>query len=98
MPAWFSVNDLYYLLPELVLAATQEDEALAKEDARRVRRALARLDERWRAPLVLRYAAGLAYDEIAAVLGVSPGTVASRLNRAHRQLAKKLAALDVRPE
>jgi RNA polymerase sigma-70 factor (ECF subfamily) len=79
--------------PELVLEATQEEAALAAEDARRVRRALARLDEHWRAPLVLRYSAGLSYDEIAAVLGVSPGTVASRLNRAHRRLAKKLRGL-----
>lgn len=78
----------------LVEAASQEDAALASERGRTVRRALAELAPRWRAPLVLRYSAGLAYDEIAEVLGIEPGTVASRLNRAHRRLAKKLRHLD----
>jgi RNA polymerase sigma-70 factor (ECF subfamily) len=41
--------------------------------------------------VVLRYTEGLAYDQIAEVLGCSPGTVASRLNRAHKALERRLA-------
>jgi RNA polymerase sigma-70 factor (ECF subfamily) len=33
----------------------------------------------------------LAYDEIAEVLGCSLGTVASRLNRAHKALGRRLS-------
>jgi DNA-directed RNA polymerase specialized sigma24 family protein len=32
----------------------------------------------------------LSYEEIGEVLGIAPGTVASRLNRAHKLLSKKL--------
>jgi RNA polymerase sigma-70 factor (ECF subfamily) len=43
--------------------------------------------------VVLRYTQGLSYDEIAAILGCAPGTIASRLNRAHKILARRLARL-----
>ncbi len=79
--------------PQLTLAAGQE-ETVARGDAERaVRRAVATLPPRFRAPLVLRYGAELSYGEIAAVLGISAGTVASRLNRAYQQLARKLRHL-----
>jgi RNA polymerase sigma-70 factor (ECF subfamily) len=41
--------------------------------------------------VVLRYTEGLAYEEIATVLGCSVGTVASRLNRAHTALGRRLS-------
>jgi DNA-directed RNA polymerase specialized sigma24 family protein len=41
--------------------------------------------------VVLRYTQGLAYDEIAAVMGCAAGTIASRLNRAHKVLERRLA-------
>lgn len=59
----------------------------------RVRAALGALSPKLRAPLVLRYLEELSYQEIADLLGVSPGTVASRLSRGHRQLAALLADL-----
>jgi RNA polymerase sigma-70 factor, ECF subfamily len=43
--------------------------------------------------VALRYGGDLSYDEIAAALGCAPGTVASRLNRAHRKLHRCLAHL-----
>jgi RNA polymerase sigma-70 factor, ECF subfamily len=43
--------------------------------------------------VVLRYTQGLSYDEIAEAVGCSAGTVASRLNRAHKVLERKLARL-----
>ena len=41
----------------------------------------------------LKYVEGMSYEEIAGVLGCSKGTVASRLNRAHKALGKKLSHL-----
>jgi len=43
--------------------------------------------------VVLRYTEGLSYEEIAAILNCSKGTVASRLNRAHSVLERRLAHL-----
>jgi RNA polymerase sigma-70 factor, ECF subfamily len=57
-------------------------------DALRV--ALAALPERQRLATFLRYYADLDYDTIAAVLGVSPGTVGATLNAAHAKLRKRL--------
>jgi RNA polymerase sigma-70 factor (ECF subfamily) len=93
---WTSLEDLAAAEEaprEMILDAAQEDAASRSHAAAAVRRAVAALAPRWRLPVVLRYGAGLAYDEIAEVLGVSPGTVASRLSRAHARLAKKLGHL-----
>jgi len=43
--------------------------------------------------VVLRYTEGLSYEEIAAILNCSKGTVASRLNRAHNVLERRLSHL-----
>jgi RNA polymerase sigma-70 factor (ECF subfamily) len=53
--------------------------------------AVQRLSARLRVAVLLRYFEDLSYDEIAQALGVTPGTVASRLNRAHAILARELA-------
>jgi RNA polymerase sigma-70 factor, ECF subfamily len=66
-------------------------EMLRSERARKVRAAVDRLSPDLRMVVVLRYTEGLAYEEIAAVLGCSTGTVGSRLNRAHKKLEKRLA-------
>jgi len=58
-----------------------------------VQRVIARLPAEQRMVVVLRYTEGLAYDEIARILGCSAGTVASRLNRAHKILERKLSHL-----
>lgn len=79
--------------PELTFEAPQEAAAERAENALAVRRAVAGLKPRWRVPVILRYGAGLSYEEIAEVLRISPGTVASRLNRAHARLAKTLGQL-----
>jgi RNA polymerase sigma-70 factor (ECF subfamily) len=52
---------------------------------------VARLAPEHRMVIVLRYTEGLSYDEIAKILGCSPGTVASRLNRAHKVLERRLS-------
>jgi RNA polymerase sigma-70 factor (ECF subfamily) len=59
----------------------------------RVQGAVEKLPADQRIVVVLRYTEGLAYEEIAEVLGCSMGTVASRLNRAHKALGRRLSHL-----
>ena len=56
--------------------------------------ALPTLDEDFRVAVVLRDVAGLDYAEIAAVLGIPPGTVRSRIARGRRHLARALGNQD----
>lgn len=72
--------------PDRESGAGQEGAVLARQ----VRDALAGLSAKLRIPIVLRHVEGLSYDEIAAVLGCSLGTVASRLSRGHQALASLL--------
>ena len=66
---------------------------LRAEMADRIRAAVEKLSPELRIVIVLRYTEGLAYDQIAEVLGCSGGTVASRLNRAHKALERRLSHL-----
>jgi RNA polymerase sigma-70 factor, ECF subfamily len=61
--------------------------------AEHVQTAVRSLEPDLRLPMLLRYIEDLSYQEIAAALGCSMGTVASRLNRGHKLLARKLAHL-----
>jgi RNA polymerase sigma-70 factor, ECF subfamily len=63
------------------------------ELSRRVRSVVGRLPAEQRMVIVLRYTQGLSYDEIAGILGCSAGTVASRLNRAHKVLERRLSVV-----
>jgi RNA polymerase sigma-70 factor (ECF subfamily) len=60
------------------------------ELAGEVGKAVRGLSEKLSVVVVLRYLEGLAYEEIADVLELSVGTVKSRLNRAHAELAERL--------
>jgi RNA polymerase sigma-70 factor (ECF subfamily) len=64
-----------------------------KELAGRVQTAVAELKPKLRWPILLKYVEGLSYEEIAKVLNCSKGTVASRLNRAHKALGRRLSHL-----
>jgi RNA polymerase sigma-70 factor (ECF subfamily) len=67
------------------------DEAAAREERRAaVRRAVAELPERERAVAVLRAFEGLAFDEIARVLGIPRATAESRMARARERLRERL--------
>ena len=72
---------------------TQTAQYATKELARQVQHALGELKPKLRWPLLLRYVEGLSYEEIGKVLGCSKGTVASRLNRGHSALSRKLGHL-----
>jgi RNA polymerase sigma-70 factor (sigma-E family) len=71
-------------------ADSAESELILSEDRRAVLAALTRLPRRRREVLVLRYYLGLSEAEIAAVLGISPGTVKSTAARGLAALARDL--------
>lgn len=62
----------------------------ASERNRLVRESIEALDPEMRLAIVLRDVNGLAYDEIAGVLGVPLGTVKSRIARARAQVQERL--------
>ena len=83
-------------VPEVSFSDREQTEKAEQEretEARRtlVQRFVQSLPEKYRVILTLRDIQGLAYDEIARILRLSPGTVDSRLHRARRMLRVKLA-------
>lgn len=80
-------------MESLATAATHEDDIAREETAASVRTAVASLPPKLRLPVLLRYFDELSYQELSASLGVSMGSVASRLSRAHKLLAEKLSRL-----
>jgi RNA polymerase sigma-70 factor (ECF subfamily) len=72
----------------------QEKQYARLEVSEAVRAAIGELKPKFRLPILLKYIEGLSYEEIANVMGCSKGTVASRLNRGHSQLAKRLSHLN----
>lgn len=66
---------------------------LRSEAGERVHAAVEHLPADLRIAVVLRYTEGLAYEQIAEVLKCPVGTVASRLNRAHKLLERRLSPL-----
>lgn len=86
------------LLDELLAAvrapdASILDEVLRSEMSAHVSAVVATLPPEQRMVVVLRYTQNLSYDEIGEILGCSNGTVGSRLNRAHRAMARRLTHL-----
>ena len=75
--------------------ASALDEVVRSELSARLRTAVAGLPPEQRIVIVLRYTQGLSYDEIAEILGCSVGTVASRLNRVHKTLGRRLGGYRV---
>ena len=71
------------VLQRLVRAETEES----------VQKVVAALPPEQRIVVILRYTEGLSYDAIGEILDCPPGTVASRLNRAHKALERRLAPL-----
>lgn len=73
--------------------ASPEHTAILHEDHREVLAALASLPARKREAIVLRYWLDMSESEIAAVMGVSAGTVKSQLSKGMGSLGKALEAL-----
>jgi RNA polymerase sigma-70 factor, ECF subfamily len=82
------------VLLDHVPARGSHEESFARQQlARSVQQAIATLPATLRAAILLRYFEDLSYSDMARALNCSIGTVASRLNRGHRLLAKKLAPM-----
>lgn len=71
----------------------QEERYARVEMAGEVSAAIGELRPKMRMPILLKYVEGLSYDEMADVLNCSKGTIASRLNRGHKILARRLSHL-----
>jgi len=81
------------LLVELRVVEQADTTLLRKEIQQQLRLALLSLKPEVRVLLLLKEIEGLSYEEIAERLECSPGTVASRLNRGRKLLARKLESL-----
>ncbi|MDI6757948.1 MAG: sigma-70 family RNA polymerase sigma factor [Endomicrobiia bacterium] len=73
-------------------ASSPPNPAGSAADAEDVRRLLLSLDEKYRAPLVLREYEGMKYDEISRVLGISVGQVKIRIFRAREEIRNNIGA------
>ena len=67
-----------------------EQETLAHERERALRRALRSLSHSYRETVILRDIEGFTYEEIAETLGINVGTVKSRLARGRQELRQRL--------
>ena len=95
---WFSLDALTDVLQDSMIQLSDPAEGreagLEREQLQgEVGRAIATVPEKYRLALVLRDIEGLAYEEIAEVLGIPGGTVRSRINRARSMLKRKLEPL-----
>ena len=77
------------LPPDLLDRAPRPDERT--EQAELLEKSLASLDEGLRAVFLLREVDGLSYEQIAEVMDIPSGTVASQLNRARAELRAYLS-------
>src|SRR5256886_12607807 len=85
------LRDTLWSQPEQQLpTATAEDLAASNEFQARLENALAELPEKLRLVLLLAAMEGHTIEEIAGMLGISTGTVKSRIFYARKQLAEKL--------
>ncbi|MCX7598454.1 MAG: sigma-70 family RNA polymerase sigma factor, partial [Armatimonadetes bacterium] len=93
VPLESSEDDRLSPVDHLAAEETQDPSVslLRAERARAVQATLLSLPPLYRAVLVLYELQGLAYDQIAAVLGIPIGTVKSRLNRARQAFARNFA-------
>jgi RNA polymerase sigma-70 factor, ECF subfamily len=87
---FFSLSDFFEKASE---KRAQDEKVHSREICDEVQKAIAKLKPKFRLPILLKYVEGLSYEEIAKILECSTGTIASRLNRGHKMLAKKLGHL-----
>jgi len=81
------------VLERIATHSSHEELFAQREVAESVRQAIAALPAKLRVAILLRYFEDLSYADMATALNCSIGTVASRLSRGHRLLAKKLAPM-----
>lgn len=67
------------------------DSVLRKQQSTKIKQVLAEISEEHRRVIVLRELEGMSYEEIANVVGISRGTVMSRLHYARKKLQQALS-------
>jgi RNA polymerase sigma-70 factor (ECF subfamily) len=88
---WLDDEDVE-ALPISIVADSPLNELIREERREAVREALARLPEKFRVPLALRYYGEFSYDEIAQQLQLTRANVATLVFRAKQELRQALAA------
>jgi RNA polymerase sigma-70 factor (ECF subfamily) len=89
---YFGLAD-WFSAAEPRASGSLDDGIRSREITAEVQTVLGSLKPKFRIPLLLKYVEGLSYQEIAAVLECSIGTVSSRINRGHKMLSAKLQHL-----
>lgn len=83
----------------LALISTGEESAEKKFDAKihaqELNRALKKIPEKYRDPLILRFFEHKEYEEISDILQMPPGTVGTLIHRGKQELKKQLAGIDI---
>ena len=87
---WDDIEERLERIPASHPNHDPEGVTLRRERAVALWQAVDRLSEPQRVVVLLRYQQGLSYSEIARTLGISEGTVKSRLYHAHRKLREQL--------
>jgi RNA polymerase sigma-70 factor (ECF subfamily) len=80
--------------PLVEISEWTPEEAVAPTELRELAPSLARLPERQRVVVFLRYYADLGYRQIAEVLGVQVGTVSAALAAAHKSVRTSLEEVE----
>ena len=86
-------------LGEETISGRQEEsadvlqEVLRQERCQTVRQAVSGLTDRYKIPVLLYYMEEMSVSQIAAIMGIPPGTVKSRLHKARKQLESELEGL-----
>jgi RNA polymerase sigma-70 factor (ECF subfamily) len=87
---WDDIEERLERIPEEAPHHEPERETLRQEQAVTLWQSVDTLPESHRAVILLRYQQEMSYGEIAQALGISEGTVKSRLYHAHRKLKTAL--------
>jgi len=89
---WLPFAD-WFEVAEPITRISLNEKLRSSEISAEVRAVIGGLKPKYRLPILLRYVEELSYQEIASVLGLSLGTVSSRLNRGQKMLAERLGHL-----
>ncbi|MFI3173996.1 MAG: sigma-70 family RNA polymerase sigma factor [Bacillota bacterium] len=83
-------DDGHYKKEFVSNSATPEEAMIKKEEQLEITRAINALSEEHRAVIILREIHGMSYEEIAGIVGMSLGTVKSRISRARSQFKQEI--------
>jgi RNA polymerase sigma-70 factor (ECF subfamily) len=89
---WLSLEQILPARLPVGRVTPAEETVMGKESCDEVRALLQSLPAEYRVVIVLRYWQDLSYTEIAQIVGSSESAIKSRLHRARRMLAQRLAA------